>query len=74
MSSSDNAYMRYLWVYFPVLLMVMIRLSFDSSAFTIKLFQPWCNLRQGGFTARDTLLVNNLDKTSLETLYYAVKY
>lgn len=71
--STSNKYQRYAWVYIPALVMVTIRIIFDTTSFAIKVFEPYSNLRVGGYSSRKTLLLNQLGKPAIQTVWEAFK-
>lgn len=52
--------------------MLAVRKAFDSTASTLKVFLPYSTLRIGGCSAQSTLLSNQLGKTSIQNIWYAV--
>ncbi|KAF2010228.1 hypothetical protein BU24DRAFT_473406 [Aaosphaeria arxii CBS 175.79] len=67
--SPSSQKQEYAWTYIPAIFMVTIRLLFDTAAFTIKLFQPYSNLRRGGYSTSKTVQLDQLGKTSIQTLW-----
>ncbi|KAJ4303656.1 hypothetical protein N0V90_002557 [Kalmusia sp. IMI 367209] len=69
---TTDTYVRYAWVYIPAIFMFAVKTAFDSTASTLKVFQPYSALRNGGCLAQDSLLSNQLGKTSIQNIWYAV--
>ncbi|KAJ9636690.1 hypothetical protein H2199_007683 [Coniosporium tulheliwenetii] len=64
---SDNA--RYAYTYVPALGMTIIAALFGSFDSSLRIFQPYRNLRRGRSTAQQSILDDQLGKMSIQALY-----
>lgn len=64
---SDDA--RYAYTYVPALVMTIIVALFSSLDSSLRIFQPYRNLRIGGSSAQQSILDDQLGKMSIQALY-----
>jgi len=67
-----DRYLRYTWTYVPAALMTSVHLLITSLYTTGELFQPYRALRQGGSSARHSLLARYSGPLPLRSLWRAV--
>jgi hypothetical protein len=70
--TSTNAYIHEAWVYVPALFMFSVGVLINSAASVIQLFHPYSTLRNGGSSASDTILDNQLGITAIQCLWRAL--
>ncbi|KAK2757300.1 hypothetical protein FQN54_004814 [Arachnomyces sp. PD_36] len=59
-------YTRYLWDYIPATVMLGVKLLFDSVDFTVKIFQPYLELRRVEVTGQRSMTENHMSKLPIQ--------
>ncbi|PYI19440.1 hypothetical protein BO99DRAFT_458912 [Aspergillus violaceofuscus CBS 115571] len=68
----SGEYIRYTWVYIPAVIMLLVRIFFDSIHFSALVLQPYLDLRRGGVTAPRSIMENHLSSPTLVSLVKAI--
>ncbi|RAH42332.1 DUF3433 domain-containing protein [Aspergillus brunneoviolaceus CBS 621.78] len=67
----SGEYIRYIWVYIPAVIMLVVRIFFDSIHFSALVLQPYLDLRRGGVTAPRSIMENHLSSPTLVSFFKA---
>lgn len=68
-----SAYLHYVWVYLPALLMFAIRCLFQAMEFGARIFQPYVRLRQGAAPPNVSIMENQQRKIAIYGVFDAFR-